>query len=73
VTGQVVADLHEQIPISDAMGITVDHADEREVALTAPLKPNLNHRSTDFRGSCAPVAILAACTRSTSASSRPAS
>lgn len=54
--------LHEHIPISSAMGITVVHADVNGVALQAPLEPNVNHRSTAFGGSCASVAILAAWT-----------
>jgi thioesterase domain-containing protein len=58
----VEAYLHEHIPISAAMGITVASATPVEVALAAPLEPNVNHRSTVFGGSCASVAILAAWT-----------
>jgi thioesterase domain-containing protein len=58
----VEAYLHEHIPISAAMGITVVTASLDEVVLTAPLAPNVNHRSTAFGGSCASVAILAAWT-----------
>jgi thioesterase domain-containing protein len=58
----VEAYLHEHIPISAAMGISVASASLVEVALTAPLEPNVNHRSTVFGGSCASVAILAAWT-----------
>ena len=58
----VEAYLHEHIPISSAMGIGVARAGLVEVALTAPLEPNVNHRSTVFGGSCASVAILAAWT-----------
>jgi thioesterase domain-containing protein len=58
----VEAYLHEHIPISAAMGIEVTSAGPAEVALTAPLEPNVNHRSTVFGGSCASVAILAAWT-----------
>jgi len=58
----VEAYLHAHIPISAAMGITVTAADPVEVALSAPLEPNVNHRSTVFGGSCASVAILAAWT-----------
>jgi thioesterase domain-containing protein len=60
--GTVEAYLHEHIPISAAMGITVTAASPVEVALSAPLEPNVNHRSTVFGGSCASVAILAAWT-----------
>ena len=52
--------LHEHIPISGHMGIQVVRADLRVVALSAPLEPNINHRSTVFGGSCASVAMLAA-------------
>ena len=58
----VQAYLHEHIPISAAMGISVAAAGPVEVALSAPLEPNVNHRSTVFGGSCASVAILAAWT-----------
>jgi thioesterase domain-containing protein len=54
--------LHEHIPISAAMAISVTRADIDGVTLTAPLEPNINHRSTVFGGSCASVAILAAWT-----------
>lgn len=52
--------LHEHIPISQHMGIAVVRADLACVTLSAPLEPNINHRSTVFAGSCASVAMLAA-------------
>lgn len=52
--------LHEHIPISRHMGIAVVRADLARVTLSAPLEPNINHRSTVFAGSCASVAMLAA-------------
>ena len=58
--GSLEAHLHEQIPISQAMGIRVVAADQHAVSLCAPLEPNVNHRNTVFGGSCASVAILAA-------------
>ncbi len=60
--GGVEAYLHEHIPISERMGIAVRRADLDAVVLSAPLGPNINHRSTVFGGSCASVAILAAWT-----------
>jgi thioesterase domain-containing protein len=42
------------------MGIQVVRADLECVALSAPLEPNINHRSSVFGGSCASVAMLAA-------------
>lgn len=58
----VEAYLHQHIPISAAMGITVEVIEPDQVTLAAPLEPNVNHRSTVFGGSCASVAILAAWT-----------
>jgi thioesterase domain-containing protein len=52
--------LHEHIPISQHMGIQVVRADLECVTLSAPLEPNINHKSTVFGGSCASVAMLAA-------------
>ena len=54
--------IHQQIPISAAMGIRVTRADSRAVELSAPLAPNINHRETVFGGSAAAVATLAAWT-----------
>jgi thioesterase domain-containing protein len=54
--------LHEHIPISRALGVTVIRADAGGVELRAPLAPNINHRSTVFGGSAISVAILAAWT-----------
>ena len=52
--------LHEHIPISVAMGVTVVEATLGAVTLSAPLAPNINHRDTVFGGSASAVAILAA-------------
>ena len=54
--------LHDHIPITKAMFITVVRADTSGVELAAPLAPNINHRSTVFGGSAISVAILAAWT-----------
>jgi len=54
--------LHEHIPISRALGVTVVRADADGVELRAPLAANINHRSTVFGGSAISVAILAAWT-----------
>lgn len=51
--------LHQHIPISAAMGVTVSEATHDVVRLKAPLDVNINHRSTVFGGSAAAVAILA--------------
>jgi thioesterase domain-containing protein len=52
--------LHEHIPLSAAMCVSVTHLTQEEVVLTAPLQPNINHRDTVFGGSASALAILAA-------------
>lgn len=52
--------LHEQIPITAAMGVSVAaYAAGEELTLTAPLTLNHNHLGTAFGGSLAAVATLA--------------
>ena len=52
--------LHENIPLTSAMGVRVIRADREEVLLTAPLAVNGNHHGTLFGGSASAVAILCA-------------
>ena len=52
--------LHENIPLSKAMGVEVLEATVNGVTLSAPLSPNINHRETVFGGSASSVAILSA-------------
>jgi thioesterase domain-containing protein len=52
--------LHEHIPLSKAMAVSVVSVEPDAVVLRAPLAPNLNHRETVFGGSASAVAILAA-------------
>jgi thioesterase domain-containing protein len=52
--------LHEHIPLSKAMQVSVQRLLPDEVLLAAPLAPNINHRATIFGGSASAVAILAA-------------
>ncbi len=52
--------LHEHIPLSRAMGVTVVEATGTTLLLKAPLGPNINHRETVFGGSASALAILAA-------------
>lgn len=52
--------LHANIPISGAMQVSVCSASTESVTLSAPLEPNINHKSTVFGGSASAVAILAA-------------
>ena len=52
--------LHTAIPLSLAMQVSVLAADAMQVALQAPLAPNVNHRGTVFGGSAYTLATLAA-------------
>lgn len=52
--------LHEHIPLSKAMEVSVVSVEEGAVILRAPLGPNINHRETVFGGSASALAILAA-------------
>ncbi len=52
--------LHDHIPLSKAMQVSVVSVAEEAVVLSAPLAPNINHRDTVFGGSASAVAILAA-------------
>jgi thioesterase domain-containing protein len=51
--------IHEQIPLSKALGVSVVTVEDDGVTLEAPLEPNLNHRQTVFGGSASALAILA--------------
>lgn len=52
--------LHDHIPLSKAMQVSVLEVHPERVVLSAPLAPNINHRETIFGGSASAVAILAA-------------
>lgn len=52
--------LHAHIPLSAAMQVVVVSAAPEAVTLSAPLAPNINHRSTAFGGSVSTLAILSA-------------
>ena len=51
--------LHEHIPLTGSMGVSVDRYDGTSVTLSAPLTPNLNHRNTMFGGSISTLGIIA--------------
>jgi thioesterase domain-containing protein len=51
--------LNTHIPISADLGIGVADLADWGVRLTAPLEPNINHRSTVFGGSIYSLAVLA--------------
>jgi thioesterase domain-containing protein len=57
--GAVEECIHEEIPLSAAMGTQVVVATPESVVLAAPLAPNVNHRATAFGGSVAALALLA--------------
>ncbi|MEJ2105904.1 MAG: thioesterase domain-containing protein [Acidiferrobacteraceae bacterium] len=50
--------LHQHIPLSRAMGVSVVSTRNGGVELSAPLEPNINHRDTVFGGSASALAIL---------------
>lgn len=52
--------LHNHMPLSRSMAVSVVSASAREVVLEAPLAPNLNVHGTMFGGSIATLALLAA-------------
>jgi thioesterase domain-containing protein len=52
--------LHEHIPLSRAMQVSVISVQADGVTLRAPLAPNINHQDTVFGGSASAVAMLAA-------------
>jgi thioesterase domain-containing protein len=52
--------LHQQIPLSAAMGVRVRMATPERVQLAVPLAPNINHSETAFGGSAAAAATLSA-------------
>jgi thioesterase domain-containing protein len=53
------AALHHEIPLTMAMGLTVDEAGGELVRLALPLEPNHNHKATAFGGSLYSAAVLA--------------
>lgn len=50
--------LHNEIPLTRAIGIRVAEASPISLTLTAPLANNINHKSTAFGGSLYSVAVL---------------
>ncbi len=52
--------LHEYIPLSAAMAVSVERVESTCIHLKAPLAPNINHRETVFGGSASAICILSA-------------
>ena len=50
---------HDQIPLTVAMGVTVQAFDGERLVLAAPLAANHNHLGTAFGGSLSAIATLA--------------
>jgi len=50
--------LHEEIPLSKAIGLEVLNASPLQVCLHAPLENNINHKLTAFGGSLYCLAVL---------------
>jgi thioesterase domain-containing protein len=55
---QIEQTIHEKIPISKEMGISLVKFDEGGLVIKAPLQNNINHRQTAFGGSINAVATL---------------
>ncbi len=50
--------MHQDIPLTQHMGISVTRYQSGELILSAPLEKNINHRLTAFGGSIASLATL---------------
>jgi len=50
--------LHNEIPLTRAMEISVSSCSANRLELCAPLAPNLNHKRTAFGGSLYSIAVL---------------
>ena len=55
----LTAYLHNEIPLTCAMGLSVRSIDAAGVKVAAPLAANINHQDTAFGGSIATLGILA--------------
>ncbi|WP_375191392.1 thioesterase domain-containing protein [Marinobacter sp.] len=52
--------VHDEIPLSRAMGIQLHSWDGHSLLLSAPLEPNSNHQGTGFGGSVYAAAVTTA-------------
>jgi thioesterase domain-containing protein len=57
-TRQIQELLHNKIPITRAMGVSVEEYDGERLILQAPLEANVNHLGTAFGGSLNALAVL---------------
>jgi len=51
--------LHDHIPLTKLMGVSVVSVEEQALVLQAPFAPNVNHHHTVFGGSASALAMLA--------------
>lgn len=51
--------LHEHIPVTKAMGVSVEEYSLGRIKIKAPFKENINHRLSVFGGSISSILILA--------------
>jgi thioesterase domain-containing protein len=58
LASQIEELLHRKIPITRAMGVSVEDYDGERLILCAPLDANVNHLGTAFGGSLNTLAIL---------------
>jgi len=58
LTPELQAFLHQQIPLSQALGAGVQKSDDESAEVSAPLAPNSNHLGTAFGGSLSALLIL---------------
>jgi len=52
------AEIHDGIPLSQALGFRISALDDGEIRVEAPLAPNLNVHATGFAGSLYALGIL---------------
>jgi len=50
--------LHNEIPLTKLMGITIDNYNEKELVTKAPLNININDKGTAFGGSLSTMTII---------------
>jgi thioesterase domain-containing protein len=55
----LVARIHEQIPLTQAMQLAVEYFDGQELVLRVPLGPNVNDKGTAFAGSITSLGSIA--------------
>ena len=56
---ELEATIHQLIPLSVAMGVTVASFEDDLLTLEAPLAPNINHQMSAFGGSLSALSALA--------------